>query len=467
MQQAPMNYQFLRGTSAQNDAYVGPEGSISIDLEQKNIRVHDGATVGGSKIINLGNTITVEQILALLSPAEARTEGTLDAERVDLPELMKRTGHFDYSDANDLWTWDLGGMDGEIPFRGTTEVSRVNFALDPNNGDGSLSGSTNYASTVDIYIHDSGNDEFFKRLNKAVGANGDFTVDLSALSFAPSETYTLTITAHDAQTDTTSEVVSRTAQWSLPTPGVLVNFSIDADGVGSLTGTAVNAETVNVTIKDSSDLVKLDQTGIPVVEGAWSFDISLLEWDPNVTYTARARGVNVIGEVGDQANSNAVFEVEKPVATVHFNFTSDGVPSLSGQAYKSVKVDVVIKDEANNTVFEQLNVAVSNDQWSVSPDAGLFTYDVIYTASVTPTNVFDMVGNTYTATAWYDPDELTQHVEIDTNPHNVTKEQIGLGDVENYAPASDAEAEAYSSDTYATPRAAKMVVDHYVGDLGL
>lgn len=43
----PTQVQFRRGTSAQNDAFTGASGEISIDLTNKTIRVHDGSTTGG------------------------------------------------------------------------------------------------------------------------------------------------------------------------------------------------------------------------------------------------------------------------------------------------------------------------------------------------------------------------------------------------------------------------------------
>lgn len=39
--------QFLRGTTAANDAYTGPVGSLTVDTEVGTIRVHDGVTAGG------------------------------------------------------------------------------------------------------------------------------------------------------------------------------------------------------------------------------------------------------------------------------------------------------------------------------------------------------------------------------------------------------------------------------------
>jgi hypothetical protein len=43
---------FRRGTTAQNNNYTGLEGSLSVDLEKNNLRLHDGKTVGGFEIYN-------------------------------------------------------------------------------------------------------------------------------------------------------------------------------------------------------------------------------------------------------------------------------------------------------------------------------------------------------------------------------------------------------------------------------
>lgn len=44
--------QIIRGTSEQNDNYIGPEGSLSYDTDNKCIRAHDGSS-GGTIIPNI------------------------------------------------------------------------------------------------------------------------------------------------------------------------------------------------------------------------------------------------------------------------------------------------------------------------------------------------------------------------------------------------------------------------------
>jgi hypothetical protein len=42
--------QYRRGSGSQNDAFTGALGEITVDTTAKTIRVHDGATAGGSNI---------------------------------------------------------------------------------------------------------------------------------------------------------------------------------------------------------------------------------------------------------------------------------------------------------------------------------------------------------------------------------------------------------------------------------
>jgi hypothetical protein len=43
----PTQVQFRRGTEAQNDAFTGASGELSVDTTNDSIRIHDGTTAGG------------------------------------------------------------------------------------------------------------------------------------------------------------------------------------------------------------------------------------------------------------------------------------------------------------------------------------------------------------------------------------------------------------------------------------
>ena len=42
--------QIYRGTTAQNDAFTGAQGELTMDTARKEIRIHDGSTVGGNVV---------------------------------------------------------------------------------------------------------------------------------------------------------------------------------------------------------------------------------------------------------------------------------------------------------------------------------------------------------------------------------------------------------------------------------
>jgi len=46
--------QFRRGTAAENDAFTGAVGEITVDTTNKQLRVHDGSTAGGTSALGSG-----------------------------------------------------------------------------------------------------------------------------------------------------------------------------------------------------------------------------------------------------------------------------------------------------------------------------------------------------------------------------------------------------------------------------
>lgn len=42
---------FLRGTTAQNNAYRGADGEITIDTQKRTLRLHDGVVIGGEVLL--------------------------------------------------------------------------------------------------------------------------------------------------------------------------------------------------------------------------------------------------------------------------------------------------------------------------------------------------------------------------------------------------------------------------------
>ena len=48
----PTTVQFRRGTTAQNNAFTGAAGEITVDTDKNTLIMHDGATAGGHTLIN-------------------------------------------------------------------------------------------------------------------------------------------------------------------------------------------------------------------------------------------------------------------------------------------------------------------------------------------------------------------------------------------------------------------------------
>jgi hypothetical protein len=57
-----VSIQFLRGNTAANDGYTGPVGSLTIDTELGNIRIHDGTNPGGWVIANVDESGSVQSV---------------------------------------------------------------------------------------------------------------------------------------------------------------------------------------------------------------------------------------------------------------------------------------------------------------------------------------------------------------------------------------------------------------------
>lgn len=56
------NIQFKRGSTSEADTYVGPPGSITLDMQGGSIRIHDGTTPGGKFKIDRGAVINQENL---------------------------------------------------------------------------------------------------------------------------------------------------------------------------------------------------------------------------------------------------------------------------------------------------------------------------------------------------------------------------------------------------------------------
>ena len=92
--------QFIRGNTAANDSYTGPNSSLSVDTEAKNIRLHDGVTPGGTVIANI-NQAGVVQSVSGSSPIVI--SGTLENPVIEIrPATPSQDGYMSQADKANL-----------------------------------------------------------------------------------------------------------------------------------------------------------------------------------------------------------------------------------------------------------------------------------------------------------------------------------------------------------------------------
>jgi len=94
--------QFIRGNTAANDAYTGPNGSLSVDTEANNIRLHDGVNPGGVVIANIDQAGAIKSISAT---APIVISGTTSDPVIEIqPATTSQDGYMSSTDKSNLDT---------------------------------------------------------------------------------------------------------------------------------------------------------------------------------------------------------------------------------------------------------------------------------------------------------------------------------------------------------------------------
>jgi len=105
----PTTVKFRRGTTAQNDAFTGAAGELSVDTTLDQLRVHDGSTAGGFKV---ARQTDVDDLDTLISSSE--TTVASDA-NTSIDSVSTSTA--------DGVTWEIVATDGSSTFNKTTVVA--------------------------------------------------------------------------------------------------------------------------------------------------------------------------------------------------------------------------------------------------------------------------------------------------------------------------------------------------------
>lgn len=70
-----------RGTTAENDAFTGAEGEITVDIQKHELRVHDGQTQGGHGVLSKEGGTTTGAIIGT-SSAQETSEGAVSVQNL-------------------------------------------------------------------------------------------------------------------------------------------------------------------------------------------------------------------------------------------------------------------------------------------------------------------------------------------------------------------------------------------------
>lgn len=229
--------QFRRGTSAQNDAFTGAAGEISLDTSTNNIRIHDGATAGGAEVVPAGtimayggataptgylfcdNTAVSRTTYARLFAAVGTAFGTGDGSTTfNLPDLRDKVPLGKGSN-----NATLGVTNGSAGASSVlTSASKTGVTTASNSTGTGTTGSTG-GSTV---ANNTGSD-----------GDGDLTVGTTSVAASAKDSTTTTVVNSVTQAAHTHTIPSLTVNGH--------THSIPALNIPSL---SVNAFTVNTTL---------------------------------------------------------------------------------------------------------------------------------------------------------------------------------------------------------------------------
>ena len=136
--------QFLRGTSAENDAYTGEVGSLTIDLDNNDIRLHDGATVGGfivglvdqeGNIKSISATsplvlsgTTENPVISIQSATQSR-DGYISSTDKTKVDNIPAPSAFNISQWDDSYSWGDHAIAGYLKSVAVADVNGLSSAL--------------------------------------------------------------------------------------------------------------------------------------------------------------------------------------------------------------------------------------------------------------------------------------------------------------------------------------------------
>jgi len=249
----PTQLQFRRGTTAQNNAFTGAAGEISVDETIDTIRVHDGTTAGGHEITQNAATQTL-------------TNKTLTSPTISAPTITGNATGVNLTLSGDLT------VNGTTTTVASTNTVISDNLIELNNGAASNSNDSGIViergSTGDNAFMgwDESADKFIVGTTTATGAStGDLTITSGTLVAATFEGNLTGNVTGNVTGDVTGNADTATALSSA------VTVALSGDVTGSATFTSAgDTATIAATIAADSVALGTDTTGNYVAAGATS-----------------------------------------------------------------------------------------------------------------------------------------------------------------------------------------------------
>lgn len=185
-------------------------------------------------------------------------------------------------------------------------------------------------------------------------------------------------------------------------------------------------------------------------------------------------GTSLTSHVNNTTNPHQVTAAQVGLGSVQNYPMANATEAIEGTATNLYMSPVLVNSVVNTVAVTPLNTHVnntSNPHGTTASQLGLGNVQNFGVASIaeavngtaanlymTPLLVKAVVDQVALA-------PLGAHITDNSNPHNTTKAQVGLGNVQNYVIANNAEAIEGSSNTlYMTPLLVKAAIDESVGE---
>jgi len=424
----PTQVQFRRGTTAQNEAFTGAVGEISVDTTLDTVRIHDGSTAGGHRLAKYSD-ISAGDITAVVAGTGLSGGATSGSATVNLSHL----GLESLADPNDdqIIFWDdSAGATAFLDLGTNLAISGTTInATDTNTTYSAGTGVTLSGTTFSIpqVIATTSNPTFNTVIAKGItdaDADTKIQVEESAdedkirFDAAGTEVMNMTSTGLFPSADDTFSLGSSSLQWSdlFVGPGSLYvngqkvledssgsivvsadanqNVSVQTSGSGDVqldaTGTGLIALKSTVQIEDGNNITNSAGNAITFGSGLSSDSLTSRSADTNLVLAGNGTGIVQVSDALTVTGNLTVQGTTSTVSSTTLTVADLNITVAQGAA------DAAAANGAGLTVdgsSATLTYSSSDDRWNLNKDLNVTTVFGNLTGNVTG-NISGSSGST-------------------------------------------------------------------------